>query len=135
LRLHILHRVIPVLLPGAKRDSLPALRVNSTPVRWPSMKRSFGPNHPPNVAIRLNQPGQLFLRRLDLERIWYVVFVVLNSLLFGQHALMQDTANQDTAGFLPVKHNMLALLHAPQPRANFITLLTERGIIGKELGL
>jgi hypothetical protein len=43
------------------------------------------------------------------------------------------TANQDTAGFLPLKHNMLALLHAPQPRANFITLPTERGIIGKEL--
>ena len=75
----------------------------------------------------------LFLRRLDLERIWYVVFVVLDSLLFGQHALMEDTANQNTAGFLPVKHNMLALLHAPQPRADFIILPTERGIIGKEL--
>jgi hypothetical protein len=44
---------------------------------------------------------------------------------------MQDTANQNAAGFLPVKDNMLALLHAPQPRANFITRATERGIIGK----
>ena len=67
------------------------------------------------------------------ERIWYVVFLVLDSLLFGQRALMQDTANQNTAGFLPVKHNMLALLLAPQPRANFITRPTERGTIGKEL--
>jgi hypothetical protein len=46
---------------------------------------------------------------------------------------MQDTANQNAAGFLPVKHNMLALLHAPQLRANFITRATERGIIDKEL--
>jgi hypothetical protein len=46
---------------------------------------------------------------------------------------MQDTANQNAAGFLPVKHNMLALLHAPQARANFITRATEREIIGKEL--
>ena len=68
-----------------------------------------------------------------LERIWRVVFFVVDSLLFGQHALMQDTANQNAAGFLPIKDNMLALLHAPQPRANFITLATERGIIGKEL--
>ena len=46
---------------------------------------------------------------------------------------MKDTENQHAAGFLPVKDNMLALLHAPQPGANFITLATERGIIGKEL--
>ena len=46
---------------------------------------------------------------------------------------MQDTGNQNAAGFLPVKDNMLALLHAPQPRASFITRATERGIIGKEL--
>ena len=51
---------------------------------------------------------------------------------------MQDTRNQNAAGFLPVKDNMLALPvlalpHTPQPRANFITLATERGIIGKEL--
>ena len=69
---------------------------------------------------------------LSLERIWRVVFVV-ESLLFGQHALMQDTGNQNAAEFFPVKHNMLALLHAPQPRANFITRAAERGIIGKEL--
>jgi hypothetical protein len=46
---------------------------------------------------------------------------------------MQDTANQNAAAFLPIKHNVLALLHAPQPRANFITRATERGIVGKKL--
>jgi hypothetical protein len=62
-----------------------------------------------------------------------VAFVVVDSLLFGQHALMKDTANQNAVEFLSVKHNMLALLHAPQPVANFITRATERGIITKEL--
>jgi hypothetical protein len=52
LRLHILHRVIPVLLPGAKRDSLPALLVNSTPVRRPSMKRASGLT----IPLRRNSP-------------------------------------------------------------------------------
>jgi len=32
------------------------------------------------------------------------------------------------------KRQLLALLHAPQPRANFITRATERGIIGKGAG-
>jgi hypothetical protein len=46
---------------------------------------------------------------------------------------MQDTGNQNAVEFFPEKHNMLALLHAPQARANFITRATEREIIGKEL--
>ena len=49
-------------------------------------------------------------------------------MLFGK-----DTGNQNVAEFFPVEHNMLALLHTPQPRANFIPRATERGIIGKEL--
>ena len=46
---------------------------------------------------------------------------------------MEDTGNQNVAGLLPVKDNMLALFHAPQARANFITLATEGGIIGENL--
>ena len=53
--------------------------------------------------------------------------------MFGQHALMQDTRNQNSAPLLSVKHHMFALLYAPQPRANFIARAPERGIIGKEL--
>ena len=69
---------------------------------------------------------------LNLERIWRVVLIV-ESLFFGQHALMKDTGNQNAAEFFPEKHNMLALLHAPQAKANFITRAAERGIIGKEV--
>jgi hypothetical protein len=54
-------------------------------------------------------------------------------LLFGQYALMQDTGNQNAAGLLPVKHNMLALLHATQPRANFIAQAAQRRIVGNKL--
>jgi hypothetical protein len=60
------------------------------------------------------------------------VVLVLDGLVFGQHPLMQNTGNQNAAGLLPVKHHMLALLHAPQARSNFITGATERGIVGKE---
>src|SRR5271166_1283319 len=61
------------------------------------------------------------------------VVLVLDGLVFGQHPLMQNTGNQNAARFLPVKHHMLALLHAPEARSNFITRATERGIVGKEL--
>ena len=46
---------------------------------------------------------------------------------------MKDTGNQNAAEFFPEKHNMLTLLHSPQPRANFITRAAERGIVGKKL--
>ena len=68
----------------------------------------------------------------NLRRIWRVVFIV-DSLVFGQHALMQDTGNQNAARVLPVKHHMLALLHPTQPRANFIARAAECGIVGNEL--
>ena len=68
----------------------------------------------------------------NLRRIWRVVFIV-DSLVFGQHALMQDTGNQNAARVLPVKHHMLALLHPTQPKANFIARAAERGIVGNEL--
>jgi len=70
--------------------------------------------------------------RWNLRRIWRVVFIV-DSLVLGQHALMQDTGNQNAARVLPVKHHMLALLHPMQPRANFIARAAERGIVGNEL--
>jgi hypothetical protein len=46
---------------------------------------------------------------------------------------MQNTASENSAGFLPAKHYMLALLHAPQTRPNIITRATERLIVGKKL--
>jgi hypothetical protein len=54
-------------------------------------------------------------------------------LVFRQPALVQDRRNQNSALLLAVKHHMFALLHAPQPRADFIARAAERGIVGKEL--
>ena len=61
-----------------------------------------------------------------------LVFVV-DVLVFGQHALMQDTGNHDAAEFLPVKYDVPALLQAPQTRANFIAGTPKRGIVGQPL--
>jgi hypothetical protein len=50
----------------------------------------------------------------------------------GSIRLMQNAGNQNSAAFLPVKNNMLALLHATQPKANFIACPAECGLVGKE---
>ena len=48
--------------------------------------------------------------------------LVVNGLSFGQHALVQDADNEDTAGLLqPVEHDVLALFHAAQAWTNVIT--------------
>jgi len=54
-------------------------------------------------------------------------------LVLGQHALVQDTGNPNAAWFLPVKYNMLALLHSTQPRTNFVTWPPNSWATGKEL--
>jgi hypothetical protein len=49
----------------------------------------------------------------------------------GQHALMQDTGNQNAAWLFPVEHHVSALLHPTQPRADFIAGAAKSGIVGK----
>ena len=49
------------------------------------------------------------------------------------HALMQDTGNHNAALFLPVEHDVPALLHVPQTGANFIAGTPQRGIVSKPL--
>jgi hypothetical protein len=44
---------------------------------------------------------------------------------------MQNAGNQNPSGFRPVKHHMLALLHSPQPGANFIARPTECGFVSE----
>jgi hypothetical protein len=39
----------------------------------------------------------------------------------GQHALMEDTRNDNTRAFWAVKHNMLAMLKTMQARPNITT--------------
>jgi hypothetical protein len=64
-------------------------------------------------------------------RLRLVVFV-FDGMPIGQHALMQNTNNQDAAGFAePVEDNMLAMFYPTQPWSNFITRPTERGIVDK----
>lgn len=46
---------------------------------------------------------------------------------------MQDSANQDAACFLSIKHHVLALLHAAYSRANFLTRTAHPWIAGKHL--
>ena len=51
--------------------------------------------------------SEIFQRgRSMIDKLWSVVFVV-DGLSFREHALVQNPANQDAAGFLPVKHCML----------------------------
>jgi len=46
---------------------------------------------------------------------------------------MQDTGNQNAAGFFPVKDNMLPLLHSPQSRTDFITCTAKPWAVGQKL--
>jgi len=39
----------------------------------------------------------------------------------GQHALMQNTGNQNAAGLTTIKHDVPAALHAAQARTNIVT--------------
>lgn len=60
-------------------------------------------------------------------------FVVVDDLFLGQHALMQDTGNQNAAGFFAVEHHMPALLPAPQSGPHFSTGTAECRIVGQLL--
>ena len=59
--------------------------------------------------------------------------MVMGPSWFRQHPLMQYTGNQNAARFLPVKYHMLALLHAPEARSNFMEGIGSRATILFEL--
>jgi hypothetical protein len=59
--------------------------------------------------------------------------VIVNSVSFGKHALVQDARNQNASGVLSVKHDMLAALHPTEAGTNIVTRSAQRGIIGKQL--
>ena len=50
------------------------------------------------------------------------VVLIVDCVPIRQHALMQDTRNQNAAPHLAVKHDMLAVLQPAQSRANLVTL-------------
>lgn len=51
----------------------------------------------------------------------------------GQHALMQNTGNQNAAGLITIKHHVPAMLHATQAGTNIVTGSAQCGVIGKHL--
>jgi len=53
-----------------------------------------------------------------------------DDLFSRQHALMQDTGNQNLAAFLlPVENYVFALLHAPQSAPHIVTRPSRRWIV------
>ena len=47
--------------------------------------------------------------------------LIIDDMSIGQHALMQDTRNQNASALLAVKHDVLGMLQTVQTRANVIT--------------
>jgi hypothetical protein len=83
------------------------------------------------MCITVPFPDSRVNPSIRLKDSWHVVFVV-NALVFRQHALMQDSGNEDTSGFLPVKDNMLALLHATHAWTNMFAGTPKGWIVRKQ---
>jgi len=62
-----------------------------------------------------------------------LVVLIVDGVSIGQHALMQDTRNQNTTTLLAVEHDVFAMLMAAQGGANVITEPAQRRIVGKRL--
>src|SRR5258708_40105883 len=61
------------------------------------------------------------------------LFIVIEAAYFRQHALVQNTGNQDTASLLPIEHDVASLFHATQTRTNVIAPAALRGMAPKTL--
>src|ERR1017187_4062234 len=60
-------------------------------------------------------------------------FVVIDGVSFRQHPLMQDAGNENASRLTPEKHDVPALLHAAQARANAIAGATRGRVVGQPL--
>jgi hypothetical protein len=58
-----------------------------------------------------------------------VIRLVVNCLHFRKHALMEDTRNQNAAGFFAVKDNVPAKLHPAKAGTNIVTRTAQHRII------
>jgi hypothetical protein len=54
-------------------------------------------------------------------------------MFFRQHALMQDTHDENAPGFLPVKYHMPAVFHSPQTGTNILAGAAQSRTIGQRL--
>ena len=52
---------------------------------------------------------------------------------FRQHAFVQDTGNENASGLTSEKHDVLAVLHAAQARANLVAGAARRWVVGQPL--
>jgi hypothetical protein len=60
-------------------------------------------------------------------------FVVIDGVSFRQHPLMQDAGNENASRLTPEKHDVPALFHAAQARANAIAGATRGRVVGQPL--
>ena len=72
----------------------------------------------PSARVRLEHSGSTTARNLRLLRL---VVLIVEDMSFGEHALMKNARNHDAFTFLPVKHDVLAMLMTAQTGANVIT--------------
>jgi len=49
------------------------------------------------------------------------LFIIVDGLPFGRHALMQDAGDQNTPARLTIEHNVLATFYAAEAGANMVT--------------
>ena len=61
------------------------------------------------------------------------LFLFIQQMNFGQHALMKDADDADAVILFPIEYDMTPLLHAHQPRADGIAIPPHTGAIGKLL--
>jgi len=64
--------------------------------------------------------------------LWPGIFII-DSLSLRQHALMQDTTNQNASRLVPVEHNMPAVFHTMETSANVISRPPQCRVIGEHL--
>jgi hypothetical protein len=53
------------------------------------------------------------------------VVVIVHGVPFWKHSPVKNARNQNSSGFLPVKHNMPFALHSAQASTNIITASTQ----------
>jgi hypothetical protein len=73
------------------------------------------------TGLFLSQFGQSFFRGQGRGGILWLVVLIVVDVSIWQHALMQYSRNQNASALLTVKHDVLAMLHTTQARANLIT--------------
>jgi hypothetical protein len=59
------------------------------------------------------------------------IVVIVDSVPFGKHTLVQDTRNQNACCVLTVKHDVPTALHAAKVGTNIVTRPAQRGVVGE----